>query len=141
MPNGQPKQLANLKPFKIGTGKDRDPRIRAHGRPKSFDVLRKLAQRIAAEPIAEKNGYTVTRIEAMLLAMSSSKNPSDRRAFLEYAYGKVKDEIDMTSKGEKIGSDITDERFNRAMSTLSETIRESISGQGTEQDGSLVSTE
>jgi len=83
------KQLANLKPFK-----KKDPRINRHGRPKSFDVLRKLAQRIAAEPIAEKNGYTVTRIEAMLLAMSSSKNPSDRRAFLEYAYGKVKDEID-----------------------------------------------
>ena len=83
------KQLANLKPFK-----KKDPRINRYGRPKSFDVLRKLAQRIAAEPVAEKNGYTVTRIEAMLLGMSSSKNPTDRKTFLEYAYGKVKDEID-----------------------------------------------
>jgi len=40
-----------------------------------------------------------------------------------------------------IESSQNDERFDRAMSTLSETIRESISGQGTEQDGSLVSTE
>ena len=79
----------NLKPFVKG-----DARINRYGRPKSFDILRKLAQRIAAEPIAEKNGYTVTRIEAMLLAMSSSKHPSDRKTFLEYAYGKVKDEID-----------------------------------------------
>ena len=88
-----PNVLDNLKPFK-----KKDPRINRHGRPKSFDVLRKLAQRIAAESIAEKNSYTVTRIEAMLLAMSSSKNPSDRRAFLEYAYGKVKDEIELGGK-------------------------------------------
>ena len=85
----------NLKPFKKGKGKDRDPRINRYGRPKSFDILRKLAQRIAAEPVAVKNGYTVTRIEAMLLSMSSSKNPSDRKTFLEYAYGKVKDEIEL----------------------------------------------
>lgn len=84
--------------FKKGKGKDRDPRINRYGRPKSFDVLRKLAQRIAAEPVAVKNGYTVTRIEAMLLAMSSSKNPSDRKTFLEYAYGKVKDEIEQGGK-------------------------------------------
>jgi len=90
MPNGQPKQLANLKPFKKGKGKDRDPRIRAHGRPKDFDTLRKLAKRVASEDVAiDKYNNIITRIEAMLLAMSSSKNPSDRKAFLEYAYGKV----------------------------------------------------
>ena len=88
-----PKSAKNLKPFKKG-----DKRINRYGAPKDFIVLRKLAQRIAAEPIAEKNGYTVTRIEAMLLAMSSSKNPSDRRAFLEYAYGKVKDEIEQSGQ-------------------------------------------
>ena len=87
------KQLANLKPFK-----KKDPRINRYGRPKSFDVVRKLAQRIAAEPVAEKNGYTVTRIEAMLLGMSSSKNPTDRKTFLEYAYGKVKEEIELAGK-------------------------------------------
>ena len=41
---------------------------------------------------------------AMLLAMSSSKNPSDRKTFLEYAYGKVKEELDLTSKGEKLSN-------------------------------------
>ena len=119
----------NLKPFKKGKGKDRDPRINRYGRPKSFDVLRKLAQRIANEPVAVKNGYTVTRIEALLLNMSASKNSADRKTFLEYAYGKVKDEIDHTTKGDKIES-VTNEGLNRTISTLADALGEIISGQG-----------
>jgi len=100
----------NLKPFVKG-----DARINRYGRPKSFDILRKLAQRIAAEPIAEKNGYTVTRIEAMLLAMSSSKHPSDRKTFLEYAYGKVKDEIEL---GVEIKTNLSPEQIAQKVASL-----------------------
>ena len=92
----------NLKPFKKGKGKDRDPRINRYGRPKSFDVLRKLAQRIAAEKVAEKNGYAVTMVEVMLHNMAASKNAAQNKTFLEYAFGKVKDEVDLTTGGEKI---------------------------------------
>ena len=38
----------------------------------------------------------------MLKLMSSSRNPADRKLFLEYAYGKPKEEVDVTSGGEKL---------------------------------------
>jgi len=84
----------NLKPFVKG-----DKRCNRKGRPKSFDALRKLAIKIAGENVPESE---VTRIEAMLRVMSSSRNPADRALFLAYAYGKPKEQIDLTSKGDKI---------------------------------------
>lgn len=65
-----------------------DPRINRLGRPKSFDALRKLAQQISAEALQSGDGEVVTRIEALLRVMSSSKNNADRALFLAYAYGK-----------------------------------------------------
>lgn len=88
-----PNAKDNLKPFKKG-----DPRINRYGRPKSFDVLRKLAQRIANEPAAVKDGYTVTKIEVMLLNMMASKNSTDKKTFLEYAFGKVPDELNLNGE-------------------------------------------
>ena len=79
----------NLKPFTQG-----DKRINRKGRPKSFDALRKLAQQIAAEELQSTDGDTITRIEALLRVMSTSRNPADRKTFLEYAFGKPKDEVE-----------------------------------------------
>lgn len=93
MANPNP-DTSGLKPFVPG-----DKRINRRGRPKSFDALRKLAVKIAGENVPESE---VTRIEAMLRVMSSSRNPADRALFLAYAYGKPKDEIDLTSGGDKI---------------------------------------
>ena len=84
----------NLIPFKKG-----DKRINRKGRPKSFDKLRKLAIQIAGE---QAGSTELTRVQLMLTAMASSKNPSDRALFLAYAFGKPKEEVDVTSGGEKI---------------------------------------
>lgn len=73
------------KPFATG-----DKRINRKGRPKNFDALRTLAQQIAHEPLS---GSNITRIEAILRTWSSSPEPQLQRAFVEIAYGKVKDEI------------------------------------------------
>jgi len=70
----------NLKPFKKG-----DPRINRNGRPKSFDKLRQLAQKISHEPIAD--GASMTAIEAILRQMAHD-NPA---RFIEIAFGKVPD--------------------------------------------------
>ena len=72
-------------------GKPKGNKINLSGRPKSFDKLRKLAIKIAAEEAANTG---MSRVQLMLTAMASSKNSADRKLFLEYAYGKVKDELD-----------------------------------------------
>ena len=91
MANPDPK-TDHLTPFKKG-----DKRINRSGRPKNFDKLRKLAIKIAAEEAANTG---MTRVELMLTAMASSKNAQDRKLFLEYAFGKVKEEIDVKNSGE-----------------------------------------
>ena len=84
----------NLIPFVKG-----DKRINRKGRPKTFDKLRALAVEIAGEQAGETK---LTRVQLMLKAMASSKNPRDREIFLAYAYGKPKDSLDITSGGEKL---------------------------------------
>lgn len=98
-PKGTPE---NLKPFT-----KKDPRINRKGRPKSFDKLRQLAQQIAHEPAKDKagnpiviNDKIVTQIEAMMRQMI--KDPKDRRLFLEYAFGKPKEEIDLSVIEKKV---------------------------------------
>jgi len=91
------------KPFTKG-----DPRINRKGRPKSFDALRELAQQIAHEGAQQAgqpiviNGHTVTVAEAILRQWATSKNPQLQRAFVEVAFGKVPDKIDITSEGRVI---------------------------------------
>lgn len=97
----------NLKPFEPNEdGKPKDPRINRGGRPKSFDAARKLAQATMNEPAVGadgkpiiKNGHIVTNAEMFFEAWMKSK---DRKSFAEFAYGKVKEEIDITSGGSPI---------------------------------------
>ena len=96
--NTVPKQL---KPFVKG-----DPRINRKGRPKSFDALRTLAQEIAHETAQSGgvdviiNGHKVTVAEAILRTWAQSKNPQLVKSFIEIAFGKVPDnlEIDQVMK-------------------------------------------
>lgn len=104
MANPNP-DTSGLKPFKKG-----DKRINRSGKPKSFDALRKLAQKIAASDLpANEKGEILTRIEATMTLMSTSRNPADRRLFLEYAFGKVKEEVALEIKDELTD----DERIER----------------------------
>ena len=91
------------KPFVKG-----DPRINRRGRPKTFDALRELAQSIAHEEAQSGgkpvviNGHKATVAEAILRMWALSKNPQLQRAFVEIAFGKVPDKVDVTSDGEPI---------------------------------------
>ena len=92
-PNNAPKKPGGVtgKGFVKG-----DPRINRNGRPKSFDQLRALFQSIAEdEVIVEKKKRT--RAEAIGIAMSMDKKLM--RDFLEFAYGKVPQKLDVENDG------------------------------------------
>lgn len=75
-----------------------DPRINRKGRPKSFDQLRKLAVRVAAEQDEKK----VTRVLDILRDWAKSKEVAKQDKFMAYTFGKPKEEVDVTSGGEAI---------------------------------------
>jgi len=83
---------SNLRPFAKG-----DPRINRKGRPKNFDALRSLAKTIADEPhpAAKQDGKNWTRVETIMRTWASSSNPAFQKAFIEIAYGKTPDMVDV----------------------------------------------
>jgi hypothetical protein len=93
--------MANNNPNPSTRFKKGDPRINRKGRPKSFDALRELAQQIAHEAvIVGDKKFTVA--EAILRQWAQSKNPQLQRAFIEIAYGKVPDNVEVNQQGEII---------------------------------------
>jgi len=68
-------------------------------RPKSFDQLRDLAVKLAHETIETQQG-PMTAVEVILRQMA--KDPKQREIFLQYAFGKIPDKLDLTSGGEKL---------------------------------------
>lgn len=95
-----PNASANLKPFK-----KKDPRINRKGRPKTFDALRTLAQQIAHEVATTKSGdelvisgRKVTVAEAILRKWASSGNSKLQQQFIEVAFGKVPNAIEISGK-------------------------------------------
>lgn len=85
-----------------------DPRINRKGRPKSFDALRELAQQIGheealvdGEPLVI-SGHRVTVTEKILREWADGRDRRLQQAFIEIAYGKVPDKVDVTTAGEKL---------------------------------------
>ena len=110
-----------------------DPRINRKGRPKSFDKLRSLAVEMASEQAVDKNGEPillhgrpVTNAQLVLYQWLTDKK--HQKDFIEIAFGKVPQAMDITTKGESI---IPDDRFDKAISTLADAVREIIPDQGT----------
>ena len=90
--------MSNHNPPTNGFDK-RKHQINRKGRPKSFDALRELAQQIAHEAIMiGDHKFTVT--EAILRQWAQSKNPQLQKGFLEIAFGKVPDNMELNQKGE-----------------------------------------
>lgn len=81
-----------MPPFKKG-----DPRINRKGRPKSFDKLRELALSLAHETIETQQG-PMTAVEVILRQMA--KDPKQREIFLQYAFGKIPDKLDVNLEGQ-----------------------------------------
>ena len=117
-PNPETKQLV---PFVKG-----DPRINRKGIPSTAIEVRRLIQAIGAQklplPQSEKEKAErkrkkyITRLEALLTAMFSSRAPADKQTILKGGYpGLLKDEVDVTSGGEKI---------NPYMSATTDELRE-----------------
>lgn len=86
-----------------GTFQKGDARINRKGRPRSFDALRALGQQLANEDLTDRdgqpvivNGHKLTRIEGIMRAWSSSKDPRLQMAFVEVAYGKVPNVTEVT---------------------------------------------
>ena len=129
------------KPFKKG-----DPRINRNGRPKSFNGLRELARTIADEKAKSGNntlvidGHSITVVEAILRSWAMGKDKRKQQAFIEIAYGKVPQAVDITTGGDKINND-DPERIDRAISTFADAIGEIISRKGTAEQGTVDATE
>ena len=72
-----------------------DPRRNTRGRPKTFDMLREIAQRIGGEKIQDANGETIMRVEEVLRRLACSKDPQALRIFLEYGFGRPVDRVEL----------------------------------------------
>ena len=96
--------MANTNPSPSNRFTKGDPRINRKGRPRSFDALRELAQQIAHEEALHKgepivvSGHKVTVSEMILRQWASSSNAQLQRAFIEVAFGKVPDNLNVTSE-------------------------------------------
>ena len=86
-----------------GFKKGGDPRIWRFGKPKAFTALRELGQAIAHEKAKSKetgqtviiDRHTATIGEMIMRSWATSRNPILQKGFIEIAFGKVPDEVNV----------------------------------------------
>lgn len=84
----------SLKPFKKN-----DPRINRGGRPRNVDLLHEIATRLCVEPAdLEGNPEDICQIEAIMREWLHSNNFHKQLAVIQYAFGKVPDQIEVEKK-------------------------------------------
>ena len=91
----------NNNPTGKGGFQERRHQINRKGRPKSFDGLRALAQQLSHEIVKTPDGQRFTVTEAILRQWAQSKVPILQKQFIEIAFGKVPDNIQLTGKDGK----------------------------------------
>lgn len=142
----QPKPRGKGKPLAKGY----DPRRWMHGAPKKPKDKKKaeeLLLHVIWDVLSEEIEHPVTkdkvdRLRAMIRSMTTSRQSSDKQALLDRIAGKVVQDVDLTTGGEKITPEKVDnERFDRAITSLADALRETISGKGTEPDGEMDTAE
>ena len=91
-------------PPKKGTfAKGFDPRRNIKGVPKDAVLMRKHMRQIAAELIG-KDETEMTRLDALLRQLFTSRNPAHNKLALQVLDPKIlTEQVDVTSGGEKIG--------------------------------------
>ena len=88
----------NLIPFTRG-----DSRINRNGRPKNLDAMRELTKQLGYEPVdIRADPDAMNHLEAILRDWMTSKNFQKQLAFIQYAYGKVPDKIEVNREGNRI---------------------------------------
>jgi hypothetical protein len=86
----------DIEPHKFPKGKSGNP----NGRPKKLPELDKLLADVLGE---EKDGVTAAEaILKKLRAMAAAGNLRAAEILLDRGYGKAKQQVDLTSKGEKL---------------------------------------
>ena len=101
-----------------------DPRIWRGGRPKSFNALRDLAQQIAHETVRDAEGvarivkddrgqeHILTVAEVILRQWAQSKNPQLQQKFIEVAFGKVPDGLELSGTVANVEMSLSEWRTN-----------------------------
>lgn len=100
----------NLRPFK--KGQSGNPK----GRPKKLPQLDVLLADVLGE---EKEGTTAA--QAILMAIRAKATKGDVRAaelILNRAYGRPKENVDLTSKGESIAQPFSDQQVDKILNAL-----------------------
>lgn len=122
-------------PFKKGF----DERRWLAGRPRVPKDAKKIFDHLLWEVLSEEitnpsTGEKVDRLRAMLRSMTTSRQSADKQAILDRILGKVAQSVDVTTGGEKIETNNKaedDKRFERAILTLAETLRDIVPVEST----------
>ncbi len=95
-----PRATENLKPFTKG-----DPRINRKGKPRAMPALRDLTLDILTEPATGAdgapvlvNGKPISKVEAIIRAAATSKDPRQRQWAIELGYGKPVQQVELGGK-------------------------------------------